>query len=225
MVGATKSRLNLCRLDASVFFRLNCVLTGAFANNKTIELATIFSTDCAGSHESIDDALRSWLYLVASCRERYLSSEDDVASCSQQLMDSLVFCHNRDYVRTQIIYSLLQEDEAGPIHAIANFLLLDGRSDEALFRRMIDEGCFPRLVGLINGTRDNDRRLHRLLLELVYEMSRIERVRPEDLMQVTDDFVTYMFQVIESLSDDVDDPYHYPIIRVLVRAPVLHLQR
>lgn len=29
--------------------------------------------------------------------------------------------------------------------------------------------------------------------------------------------VLYFFQVIESLSNDVDDPYHYPIIRVLVR--------
>lgn len=180
------------------------------------ELAAIFSRDCAGSHESIDDALRAWLYLVASCRELYLVTEDDVASCSQLLVDSRTFCQNRDYVRTQIIYSLLQEDEAGPIHAIANLMLLDGRSDEAVFRRMMDEGCFPRLVGLINGTRDNDRRLHRLLLELVYEMSRIERVRPEDLALVTDDFVTYMFQVIESLSDDVDDPYHYPVIRVLL---------
>jgi len=29
--------------------------------------------------------------------------------------------------------------------------------------------------------------------------------------------VLYFFQVIESLSNDVGDPYHYPIIRVLVR--------
>jgi hypothetical protein len=33
---------------------------------------------------------------------------------------------------------------------------------------------------------------------------------------VDDDFVTYLFQIIEELSDDVDDPYHYPVIRVLV---------
>ena len=26
----------------------------------------------------------------------------------------------------------------------------------------------------------------------------------------------YMFQIIEGLSDDVNDPYHYPVIRVLV---------
>jgi hypothetical protein len=33
---------------------------------------------------------------------------------------------------------------------------------------------------------------------------------------VDDAFVLELFQIIEQLSDDVDDPYHYHIIRVLV---------
>jgi hypothetical protein len=173
------------------------------------------STPCA-NHESIDNALRSWLDLVAKGRDRYLESEDDVATCSQKLLESHIFCNNKDYVRTQIIYSLLQEDEFEPLHAIANFLLLEGRNDEETFRRMVGEGCFGRLLDLIKSCGGHDSRLHRLILELMYEMSRIERLRSEDLMQVDDAFVTYLFELIEALSDDVDDPYHYPVIRVLV---------
>jgi hypothetical protein len=120
---------------------------------------------------------------------------------------------------------LLQEDEYAPLHIIANFLLLDGRHDEATFRRMIDAGCFPRLLELVKSCRDDDRRLHRLLLELMYEMSRIEHLRPEDLVLVDDGFITYLFQLIESLSDDVNDPYHYPVIRVLVGLTPLRLPR
>jgi hypothetical protein len=99
---------------------------------------------------------------------------------------------------------------------IANFLLLDGRAEEATFRRMIGEGCFGRLLDLIRNCASEDRRLHRLLLQLMYEMSRIERLRGEDLLQVDDGFVAYLFGLIESLSDDAHDPYHYPVIRVLV---------
>lgn len=33
---------------------------------------------------------------------------------------------------------------------------------------------------------------------------------------VGDDFILYLFQLIESLSNDADDPYHYPVIRVLL---------
>jgi hypothetical protein len=33
---------------------------------------------------------------------------------------------------------------------------------------------------------------------------------------IDDVFISYLFQIIEQLSDDVNDPYHYPVIRVLV---------
>jgi hypothetical protein len=33
---------------------------------------------------------------------------------------------------------------------------------------------------------------------------------------IDDAFILYLFQVIEGASDDPNDPYHYPVIRVLV---------
>jgi hypothetical protein len=33
---------------------------------------------------------------------------------------------------------------------------------------------------------------------------------------VNDDFIIYLLDIIEGASDDADDPYHYPVIRVLV---------
>ena len=35
-------------------------------------------------------------------------------------------------------------------------------------------------------------------------------------VQIEDEFVICLLQIIEGLSDDVNDPYHYPVIRVLV---------
>ncbi|KAK4156416.1 hypothetical protein C8A00DRAFT_12642 [Chaetomidium leptoderma] len=177
-------------------------------------IATLSST-CA-TPEQLDEALRSWLDLVSKARDEYLESEDDVARCSEMLLESLIFRSNSDYVRTQLIYSLLQEDDFAQLHVYANFLLLDGRTEEHTFRTMINEGCFVRLLDLIKGCGGRDARLHRLLLQLMYEMSRIEHLRPEDLVQVDDSFVMYLFQLIEALSDDSGDPYHYPVIRVLL---------
>jgi len=34
---------------------------------------------------------------------------------------------------------------------------------------------------------------------------------------VDDDLILFLFRRIEALSDDASDPYHYAIIRVLVR--------
>lgn len=133
------------------------------------------------------------------------------------LVGSRLFQTNRDYVRTQLIYSLLQEDETATLHAIATLLLFDGHADDAAFPRMVFEACFPRLLELIKARPDDDPRLQRLLLQLMYEMSRIERLRVEDLVQVDDAFIHHLFRIIEGVSNDVHDPYHYPTIRVLVR--------
>ncbi|CAM1503682.1 Fc.00g012730.m01.CDS01 [Cosmosporella sp. VM-42] len=179
------------------------------------ELDRCVSNPC-DTHEAIDDALREWLDLATKLRGRYFESQEHIATCAKILLTSDLFEANKEYVRTQIIYSLLQEDEMGPLHAIICFLLLDGYHDETMFPRMIGEACFPRLLELIDGRKDEDPRLHRLLLELMYEMSRMERLRVEDLMLVDDGFVHYLFELIEEVSDDVHDPYHYPTIRVLL---------
>lgn len=33
---------------------------------------------------------------------------------------------------------------------------------------------------------------------------------------VNDNFILYLLEIIEGASDDAEDPYHYPVIRVLV---------
>ncbi|KAK3180416.1 pre-rRNA processing [Lecanicillium sp. MT-2017a] len=180
------------------------------------EIDACVSAQCE-THETIDDALRGWLELTSTLRERSPRSQEDPIVCAQMLLDSQLFQQNRDYVRTQLIHSLLQEDEVGPLHAITSLLLLDGHYDESTFPRMVQETCFPRLVELIKARKDDDDpRLHRFLLQLMYEMSRVERLKPEELILVDDDFIHSLFRIIEGVSDDVHDPYHYPTIRVLL---------
>ncbi|KAK7943269.1 uncharacterized protein PG986_012382 [Apiospora aurea] len=181
------------------------------------ELNEVLARTCAAhDFESLDDSLRRWLDLATKCRQDFSQSEDDVFTCSDRLLNSPLFHTDPHYVRTQIIYSMLQEDDPASLYAIASFLLLDGRADETTYREMVNEGCFHRLLELMNSHRDDDPRLYRLLLELMYEMPRFERLRPEDLMHVDDGFVSYLFEMTEGLSDDAHDPYNYAIIKVLL---------
>jgi Protein of unknown function (DUF2013) len=79
------------------------------------------------------------------------------------------------------------------------------------------EDVFPRLVQLIQDFGDGQEPLlHRLLLVLLYEMARIQRLTFNDLSSVNDSFILSLFEIIESASNDVTDPYHYPVIRVLL---------
>ena len=77
---------------------------------------------------------------------------------------------------------MYKEDTLDTLHLIASFLLLDGRQNETTFEMMNEEGVFPRLLELLQ-SKDENAGLHRMLLELFYEMSRIQRLRIEDLSE------------------------------------------
>lgn len=66
---------------------------------------------------------------------------------------------------------------------VAAFLLFDGRNNQndATFEMMHEEGVFARLIELIQlGSVQEEPRLHQTLLELLYESSRIQRLKWED---------------------------------------------
>ncbi|KAI4153936.1 MAG: hypothetical protein LQ340_001991 [Diploschistes diacapsis] len=180
------------------------------------EIDDIVSTKCQ-THELIDNALRSYLHFTTTYKAgEYLHTDHDVARCSYKLLESPLFEAHKDYVRHQIIYCLLQEDSPDILHFVTAFLLFDGKQNEGTFEVMNDEGAFPRLLELIQSAEEQDAGLHRTLLQLFFEMSRIQRIRNQELMLIEDDFVIHLFQIIEGLADDVSDPYHYPIIRALL---------
>ncbi|KAF2459596.1 hypothetical protein BDY21DRAFT_317723 [Lineolata rhizophorae] len=180
------------------------------------ELEDIVTKKC-DSHEVIDNALRTYLHFTTNFRDQYLQSEDDVLRCTFKLLEACLYADHKEYVRRQLVYCLLQEDDPPTLHIITAFLLFDGIHHDETFEMMQTEGAFPRLIELIQSPNLNsDFRLHRLLLRLLYEMSRIQPLTWEDLVAVDDAFVLHLFQIIEQLSDDVNDPYHYPVIRVLL---------
>lgn len=76
-----------------------------------------------------------------------------------------------------------QEEDNPTIHLVAALLLYDGRNsgDDVVFEMMHTEGSFPRLVELVQADNvQDDTRLHQMLLELLYESSRVQRLVWED---------------------------------------------
>lgn len=85
------------------------------------------------------------------------------------------------YSSSPFLTYFFQEDSPDTLHIIVAFLLMDGRRDEKTYEMMNEEGVFPRLLELIMERKDDESGLHRMLLELLYEMSRIQRLRIQDL--------------------------------------------
>jgi hypothetical protein len=95
--------------------------------------------------------------------------------------------------------------------------LFDGREDEETFQELADAGAFPRLLELIRANFPHNHLVSKLFLELLYEMSRIERVDLEYLSLVDDQFVDMLFQAVEvDAAYDAIDPYNMPVLQVLL---------
>ncbi|OCT52979.1 hypothetical protein CLCR_09532 [Cladophialophora carrionii] len=181
-----------------------------------IVLEETVSKQC-DTHDSIDDTLRSYIDLIGSCRGRFLPSDYDLGRCALKLQESPLFAAHADYVCRQFVHCLIEDDEPNVVLAATSFLIAHARSNEATYQLLNEEGAFPRLIELISSPKQHGHEgIHRLLMELLYDMSRIQRIKTDDLARVHDDFVKMLFEIIEQVSDDVDDPYHYPTIRVLL---------
>lgn len=168
------------------------------------ELTNLFAAPC-GSHAEIDNVLRSYLALTTKYKDVFLPSIDDIGTCAERLLASQLFVVHADYVRRQIVHCLLQEDSPDVLLVIVSLLLHDGRYNEGTFELMSAEGAFVRLLELIQSVGSEDggdgAGLHRLLMDLMYEMSRIQRLRIEDLGELATVWLpTYTSNTVTGIS-------------------------
>jgi hypothetical protein len=85
-------------------------------------------------------------------------------------------------VRRTLTDARHQDDNPDVLQVAAAFLLSDAKDNQFTFEMMNNEGAFTRLVDLIgNPKSDAKPGLHRLFMELLYEMARIQRVKIDDL--------------------------------------------
>lgn len=64
--------------------------------------------------------------------------------------------------------------------------------------------------------KDDSLILHRILLELLYEMCKVQKLALQDLKILKQEFITYLFTAIEEREDYDHDPYSYAILKVLL---------
>lgn len=144
------------------------------------KIEAVLSTECT-THDSIDDVLRSYLALLTEHYLEYITTEDHLGHCAYLLYASSLFSQNAAYIRQQLVYCLLQEDDINVVRISVIFLLSDARENEHTFELLNKENAFPRLIDLIAHPKENEESLHRILMELLYELCRVQTITNDDL--------------------------------------------
>ncbi|KAI5806233.1 hypothetical protein EDC01DRAFT_715525 [Geopyxis carbonaria] len=178
------------------------------------DLEAIVTSPCQ-SPEAIDNCLKTYLAFTSTFASDYLITDFDWAKCAFKLLESPLFRKHRGYVRRRMLGRLRKDTSNPRLHLVASILLYDGRESQKVFENLLEEGLFERLVAIVKDKREEDPAMWAVALDLLYEMSRIQRLRAQDLDAIEDEFVQYLFSIIEEDPEE-DDPYHYPVIRMLL---------
>ncbi|KAK9473723.1 uncharacterized protein V1510DRAFT_402013 [Dipodascopsis tothii] len=165
----------------------------------------------------IEAAVRTFLRFVGKHMDQFLAADEDLAQCGLRFIGSPVFVKHRGQVRRRLITKMVGgECDARTLLMIGVVLLLDGRQHVDTFEMMEEESACRLMVDVLWRTRETDPRLHSIMLELVYELCRVQRLQRADLEAISTDFIEFLFQTIERNDDYERDPYSYGLIRVLL---------
>ncbi|RKF63175.1 Protein dip1 [Erysiphe neolycopersici] len=179
------------------------------------EIEDILSVKCLSLH-SVENVFRTYLNFIQKLGSEYLISQDNYDQCLEKLLESELFSAHTDRLRSLVINSLMRDENPISLQILVKFLLHDEQRNDATFEAMKQKGCFPRLVKIIIPGQKKDIALSSLLLELLFEMTCCQKLSTDDLSQVNDEFVMNLLSMIEELSNDPEDLYHYLAIRVLL---------
>jgi hypothetical protein len=125
--------------------------------------------------------LKAYLGFTAHFALEYLRTDYEWAKCAFKLLGSPLFRKNKSYVRRRMFGRLRKEQSTPRLQLVATVLLYDGRETQKVFEQMREEGLFVRLVELLKERRESDPLMWKICLDLLYEMSRIQRLRKDDL--------------------------------------------
>jgi hypothetical protein len=100
---------------------------------------------------------------------------------------------------------------------IGAVLLVDGRLHTSTLEMMQEEAATNLVIRTLWEDRFNNVRLHRIFLELLYEMCRIQKINFRDLGKISMEFLEFLFSVVQNNEGyDSTDPYNLAAMKVLL---------
>lgn len=175
-------------------------------------------TSCAiYSAARIEASLTEYVQFTCPYLLSYLRQDEDLTRCGYLLIQSNVFSCNKAYARRKLISRFIQsEGQYAILTILGAVLLLDARHNPATLEMMEEESAMSVLVNTIVTAQKHSFRLHRIFLELFYEMCQVQKLTSSDLALVKSDFIDYLFTCIENKVGYDYDPHSFSVIKVLL---------
>ncbi|CAO3566378.1 unnamed protein product [Mortierella alpina] len=168
-----------------------------------------------GFHESPEAQVNTFLSLLVQYQDEFLDPAGrDLEQSCYRLLDSDLFQNNTLSIVASIIDRAIQSQDNHDMWITYNVLLCAGQELPKIFNWMLKSEFFAKLKYQILQT--DHMRLQPLAVNLMYEMCRVQSLKPCDLALADEDFLHYLLDLVERTRDDTDEQLNYGTIKLLL---------
>ncbi|KAF9377208.1 hypothetical protein CPC16_011929 [Podila verticillata] len=168
-----------------------------------------------GFHADPEEQVNSYITLITQHQDEFLdNSGQDLAQCCYRLLDSDVFQQNTLAVTNSIIERAIQSPVDQDMWVTYHILLYAGKEFPKVYSWMLRSEFFAKLKYQI--LQQEGSSLQPLAVNLMYEMCRVQSLKPCDIALLDETFLHYLLDLVERTRTDADENLNYGSIKLLL---------
>lgn len=170
------------------------------------------------SYPVVESALKDYLLFATKHLSDFLVSDNDLFRAGYKLTTSPIFVHHKAFTRRKLIAMLTLAEEYTDLAAVVSLILLiDSENHPATLEMMQEENACHALTRLLlTFQKTSALRLRRVLLELMFEMCKIQRISASDLENISDKFIDSLLRTVVNADRDDTSLYDASVMKVLL---------
>lgn len=170
------------------------------------------------SYPVVESALKDYLLFATKHLSDFLVSDNDLFRAGYKLTMSPIFTLHKAFTRRKLIAMLTLAEEYSDLAAVVSLILLiDSDSHPATLEMMQEENACHALTRLLlTFQKTSALRLRRVLLELMFEMCKIQRISASDLENISDKFIDSLLRTVVNADRDDTSLYDASVMKVLL---------
>ncbi|KAF8946466.1 hypothetical protein BGZ47_000469 [Haplosporangium gracile] len=171
--------------------------------------------DGGGFHDSPELQVNAFISLLVQHQDDFLdASGQDLANCCYRLFDSEMFQNNTLAIVSAILDRAIEGQEERDMWITYQILLHAGKENQKVNHWILKSEFFAKLKYQI--LEMDGERLQPLAVDLLFEICRVQSLKPRDLALVDEDLLHYLLDLVERTRTDVDEGLNYGVIKLLL---------
>ncbi|KAF9097715.1 hypothetical protein BGX23_008140 [Mortierella sp. AD031] len=171
--------------------------------------------DGGGFHDSPESQVNAFISLLVQHQDDFLdASGQDLTNCCYRLFDSDLFQNNTLATVSAIVDRAIESQEDKDMWITYQILLQAGKENQKVFHWVMKSEYLAKLKYQI--LEMDGSRLQPLAIDLLFEICRVQSLKPRDLALVDEDLLHYLLDLVERTRTDADEGLNYGVIKLLL---------